>query len=86
MFLTGINLKKMTYMKESDLRHLIRVHSYSVSVNQSRELTPEEREVYKKILQQQLENNKENIYQSLDLCTAYHLLKKNRNTLNPYYN
>ena len=66
----------MTYMKKSDLRHPIRGHSYSVPVNQSRELTQEEREVYKKILQQQLENNKENIYQSTDLCTAYHLLRK----------
>ena len=54
----------MSYMKESDLRHPIRGHSYSVPVNQLEELTPEEREVYK------------NIYQSLDLCTAYHLLRK----------
>ena len=63
-------------MKENDLRHPIKGHSYSVPVNQLEELTPEEREVYNKIIQQQLENNTENIFQSLDLCTAYHFLRK----------
>ena len=79
---------KMTSTKQSDqsdhaLNHPIREHSYSLPADQSRkdvpssELTPEERKIHKKIIQQQLEGNKENIYQSIDLYTAYHLLKRN---------
>ena len=66
----------MTYLDENDTdNHPIREHSCFLPVDQSWELTPEEREVYKKISQQQVEE-KENIYPPIDLYTAYHLLRK----------
>ena len=77
----------MASTKQSDqsdhaLNHHIREHSYSQPAEQSREtvtsseLTPEEREVHKKVIQQQFEENKENIYLFIDLYTAYQTLKK----------
>ena len=66
-------------MKETDqskpaLNHPGREHYYSLPTDPSRELTSEEKESYKKIIQ--LEEKKDNIYQSLDLCSAYHLLRE----------
>ena len=47
-----------------------------VNIAQLGELAPEEREVYKTIFQQQLEEKeKENVYPHIDLCAAYHSLR-----------
>ena len=59
----------MAYIKQSDqsdhaLNHNIREHSYSLPADQSREdvpsfeLTPEAREIHKKIIQQQFAEKK----------------------------
>ena len=72
----------MSSTKQNDyVLNIIREHSYFLPEKEklsSSEVAQEEREVQKKIIQRQLENNNENIYPTIDLYTAYHALRRNK--------